>query len=98
LVRVQPRELIRAADRERGALIGLAGSCRGDDLTVRLTDAAIFAVIIVQVIAGLAAALWRSMQRERRVDLTDLTVLSRSPSVSLPSRRRSGRSRSPGAI
>jgi hypothetical protein len=47
---------------------------------VRLTDAAILAMIVVQAIGGLAAGFWRSTRPERQPDATDLNALSRSAS------------------
>ena len=47
---------------------------------MRLSEVAILAVIVAQVVGGLGAAWWRSTSRARRepIDLTDLTALSRS--------------------
>jgi hypothetical protein len=62
----------------------------GNELVVRLSDVAILALIVVQTVAGLAAAVWRSTTRTRHEahDLTDLTALSRSAAPLRPGRSR----------
>ena len=62
----------------------------GKELTVRVSDVAILALIVVQTVAGLTAAWWRSTTRTRHDahDLTDLTALSRSAAPLRPGRSR----------
>jgi hypothetical protein len=49
---------------------------------MRVSEAILLGLVVVQAIGGLGAACWRSTRRQRRqrgyIDLTDLTSISRS--------------------
>jgi hypothetical protein len=54
---------------------------------MRLIDLAVLGGVLLLAFAALVAVAWRSVRRERRgavVDLTDLTALSRSADVARP--------------